>query len=231
MESNAEAYTGTDNLEVMEEAVNYNRFLIRLVENKASKSEAIYDFGAGIGTFAAELIADGYPVHCIEPDAAQFARLQEAKMRASRNLADLPDDSADLIYTLNVLEHIEGDRAALAELFRKIKPGGRLLIYVPAFMVIYSSMDRKVGHHRRYTRRELAEKVQGAGFRIRKNQYVDSLGFLASLAYKWIGNDKGDVNRSALIFYDRFVFPLSRAGDLVFGKLFGKNVFLLAEKP
>jgi hypothetical protein len=74
----------------------------------------------------------------------------------------------------------------------------------------FSAMDRKVGHWRRYRRGESADKVADAGFKIIASRYADSLGFLASLIYKWQGNDSGDINRGALKAYDRFVFPLSR---------------------
>jgi hypothetical protein len=54
-------------------------------------------------------------------------------------------------------------------------------------------------------------------------------GFLASLLYKLI-DKSGGINRNSLIFYDRFCFPLSRIGDMFFGKLFGKNVYVIAAK-
>src|SRR5689334_21663708 len=100
---------------------------------------------------------------------------------------------------------------------RKLKKGGRLLVYVPAFQILFSSMDRKVGHVRRYTRQDLAEKVTAAGFRVVDNSYVDSIGFFVTLLYKLIGSDSGDINRKALIIYDRVLFPLSRLLDRVFG--------------
>lgn len=224
-------YTGTENLEVMAEAVKYNCFLISLIQNEARPGEKIVDFGAGIGTFAKEVSNGGFQVHCIEPDKRQLARVLESGLSASSDLNYIEDGSIDLLYTLNVLEHIEDDIAALQICYKKIKPGGRILIYVPAFQILYSSMDRNVGHFRRYNRAELSKKVRESGFEIIKNEYVDCAGFLASLLFKILGNKSGTINRSALIFYDRYVFPLSRLGDKIFDRVFGKNVFIVALRP
>lgn len=224
-------YTGTENLEVMADAVNYNRFLIALIQNEVRLGEKIVDFGAGIGTFAKAVSSGGHQVHCIEPDRRQLERILESGLTASPDISCLEDGSFDLLYTLNVLEHIEDDVAALKTCHDKIKPGGRLLIYVPAFQVLYSSMDRNVGHFRRYSRTELSRKVRTAGFDIIKNEYVDCAGFVATLFFKVFGNDKGTLNRRALIAYDRYVFPLSRFGDMAFNRVFGKNLFLIARRP
>ena len=146
------------------------------------------------------------------------------------DISDVQDGWADVIYTVNVLEHIEDDRAILRTLYSKLKSGGKLFIYVPAFQLLYSAMDKKVGHYRRYGRAELKSKVKDAGFRITDSRYADSLGFLASLVYKWQGNDSGDINRGALKAYDRFVFPLSRTIDVLTSSFVGKNLSLVAEK-
>jgi SAM-dependent methyltransferase len=224
-------YTGTDNLEVMAEAVNYNAFLHAQVAARARPGDRIVDFGAGIGTFARELARTGHEVVCLEPDAAPAQRLAEQGLRVVGGLDELDDASVDYIYTLNVLEHIDDDAAAMRGLAAKLRPGGRLLVYVPAFQVLYSSMDRKVGHVRRYRREGLSALVAGAGLGHVVARYVDSLGFLAALAFRVLGNDRGDINRGALRTYDRFVFPVSRVLDRLAGRWCGKNVLLTADKP
>ncbi len=149
-------------------------------------------------------------------------------MRAFGDLTDLDDGAAEYIYTLNVLEHIQDDQATLRLLRQKLRSGGTLLVYVPAFQVLFSSMDRKVNHFRRYRRGPLAANVRAAGFEIVAADYVDSLGFLATLLYKVFGSDKGEINRNHLIAYDRYVFPISRAVDRLFQGFFGKNLLILA---
>ena len=223
-------YSGTENLEVMVEAVNYNAFLVSLIRSEARAGDAVLDFGAGIGTFAKALASDGHQVQCIEPDQRQRERIQASGLPAYAALNGIADASVDLLYSLNVLEHIEDDVAVLRDWHDKVRPGGRVLIYVPAFQVLYSSMDKLVGHCRRYTRKELSEKVRLAGFEVMRNEYVDSAGFIASLLFKAFGSDSGVINRGALISYDRYAFPVSRLMDKVLKRWFGKNVFLIARR-
>jgi SAM-dependent methyltransferase len=224
------SYSGTDNLEVMAEAKNYNAFLLHLVDKHIAGAKHVVDFGAGIGAFAQPLHATGLDLMGVEPDNDQRQRMLEKGIPCVADISEVEDGWADAIYTVNVLEHIKDDRAILRTLHSKLKPGGKLLIYVPAFPLLYSAMDKKVGHCRRYGRVELRDKVKEAGFRIIDSRYADSLGFLVSLVYKWQGNDSGDINRGALKAYDRFVFPLSRAIDVFASSFVGKNLRLLAEK-
>lgn len=222
------AYTGIDNLEVMREAENYNRYLQSLVEQHAGDASRVIDFGAGSGTFAIPCKAAGFDVTAVEPDDQLRAYLAEANVTAVADVSALPDGTFQYAYTLNVLEHIENDVEALRVLRAKLAPGARLFVYVPAFPVLFSSMDAKVGHVRRYTRRTLSASLQAAGFEIHTIRYVDSLGFAATLLFKAIDDGKGNVNRRLLRLYDRLAFPVSRAVDAVTHRWLGKNLMALA---
>jgi SAM-dependent methyltransferase len=221
-------YTGTDNLEIMECAVKYNAFLVDLVMRHAEIGSTTLDFGAGIGTFSEKIRARGVDVQCVEPDIYQSNVLQSKGFTVYRSLDEVADTSLSLIYSLNVIEHIEDDADVIAILHRKLGVGGRLLIYVPAFNLLYSKMDEKVGHYRRYRRSGLVGLLQKAGFEIKEARYVDSAGFFAAIAYKFLGSDDGDLNPATLKFYDRFIFPVSRVIDRLVQPYFGKNLFVTA---
>lgn len=225
-----QAYTGVDNLEVMQEAVNYNRYLLDTVRRYAPVRAKVLDFGAGGGQFAVPLSKQGMDITALEPDHLLQQRLRSQGLRVAGSTEELPDASFDYIYTLNVLEHIEDDAAALRSLYEKLVPTGKLLIYVPAFQVLYTSMDAKVGHIRRYTRHSLMQRVSAAGFHIERIAYADSIGYFATLLFKLIGNKDGDVSMAALKLYDRAVFPLSRALDVLTQRWFGKNVLVVCRK-
>lgn len=224
-------YTGTDNLEVMAEAVNYNLYLSGLVKKYCAGSKSVVDFGAGIGTFAAPLNSGERAVIAVEPDVEQRARLSLSGIDNVADIKELDDASVDMVYSINVLEHIEDDRLALRDIRSKLKPGGVVFIYVPAFQVIFSAMDRKVGHYRRYRRADLDDKMKHAGLVVLESRYADSLGFLASFVLKYFGSDDGSLNKSAVKIYDRAIFPVSRLLDFLVSPLFGKNLIVLARRP
>ena len=223
-------YTGTDNLEIMAAAIKYNNFLMALILDQMRPGAKVLDIGAGIGTFAKKLHDKGCDVHCYEPDLMQSEIIKSNGISVAIDMDEIEKSSFDFIYSLNVLEHIDNDVDALKQWLTLLKPGGRMLIYVPAFQCLYSSMDKKVGHFRRYRKKELIEKSKLAGFDIVSGEYADSLGFFASVAYKYLNTGSGDINLSTLIFYDRFLFPISRALDFIMHSIMGKNVFLIVER-
>lgn len=223
-------YKGIDNLEIMREAVNYNCFLLNTVLEYASLGKHIIDFGAGIGIFALRLKQLGHKITCIENDIFLKNQLIELDLDCVDSLSVIEDNSIDYIYTLNVLEHIEKDFETLVALHKKIRPNGVILVYVPAFNIIYSSMDRKVGHFRRYRLGDLRKLLEKAGFIIIHGEYVDFLGFFASLLYLFINQKEGNINLRVLRFYDRFVFPISRCFDHFSHSFIGKNLLIVARK-
>lgn len=77
----------------------------------------------------------------------------------------LPVDS---VLCVNVLEHVENDAVALKAMYDSLAPGGFLNLLVPAIPSIYGTIDREIGHYRRYRKRELMDKLVSAGFRIEK---------------------------------------------------------------
>ena len=226
-----QTYSGIDNLEVLACAKNYNGYLINQIQSESKHTDRLIDFGAGTGYFASTLRDNAKTVVCIETDPSLSDRLHSNNFITHTHLSNISDDSSDFIYTLNVLEHIDDDLSAMSNLFSKLRPGGKLFVYVPAFNVLYSSMDRKVGHHRRYTHDELCAKLSVIGFNILRSEYVDSLGFFASLVFKYFGNANGTIDERSVRIYDRFIFPLSRLLDQVTHPLFGKNLLVVATKP
>jgi len=227
----SECYSGIENLEIMQDAHNYNGYLLKLIISESRGVQTALDFGAGIGTFASELSKYGTRVICIEPDCSLLRRLQERKFEAHESLGPIPEKSIPFIYSLNVLEHIEDDVGTLVELYRRLIPGGTLLIYVPAFELLFSSADTRIGHKRRYTKDMLLQRLQMAGFEADQARYVDSLGFGVALVFKLIGNKEGRVSPVAVRIFDKWIFPLSMLLDHVMSHVAGKNILVLAHRP
>ena len=99
-------------------------------------------------------------------------------------------------------------------------------------MFLYSNIDSKLGHYRRYSKKNLINKVSKSGFQIESCVYVDSLGFFAWLFLKIFKLGINDSGSLLLPIYDKFICPLSKMLDKLGLKfLFGKNLLLLARKP
>lgn len=114
----------------------------------------------------------------------------------------LPDNCVDAIVVLNVLEHIPDDAAALRQLHRILKPGGVLVIEVPAGPELYDVYDKLLMHFRRYTRPGLERLVRGYGFEILRSSHLGALIYPAFYAVKqWnkrrVGRD--DTHESAVV--------------------------------
>jgi len=214
----------------MKQATRYNDFLIGLIQKHSVGRQAL-DHGAGAGTFATPISQGDMRVLCVEPDQDLRAELAGSGLDVAASLEDVAACSIDYAYTLNVLEHIRDDDKAIHDLYRCLKPGGRLLVYVPAFQVLFSQMDEHVGHFRRYRRKPLVRLLRDTGFNVSTASYVDSLGFLATLVYKLIGSRSGSVSPGSVALYDSMIFPLSRVIDFMTVGSFGKNLAIVASKP
>jgi SAM-dependent methyltransferase len=224
------SYTGVDVLETLEGATNYNSLLLDLILKNSQGRSRMLDFGAGTGTFAKLLRTKGIEVVCVEPDTHLAEGLIRDGFLTFNDLSDVSDGSFEFIFTLNVLEHVEDDWTSFRRLASKLAKGGRILVYVPAFQILWTSLDEKVKHCRRYRRAGLQRLARSAGLTVCKTRYADSVGFFAALGFKVLGNKNGDLSARAVSLYDRCIVPLSRLLDLLVGRLFGKNVYLIATK-
>ena len=125
-------------------------------------------------------------------------RLGRAVMSAPLpELSEVPDAHYDLIGAFDVIEHIDDDRAALASIARKLKPGGTFVMTVPAHRWMWSAHDVVNHHKRRYSKRQLKTLVEGSPLRLEKLGYLNSLLFPIAVAErlssKLRGRDSADV--------------------------------------
>lgn len=155
---------------------------------------AILDAGCGTGGNLSMLAPLGTVVG-LEPDATALelarGRSEAGEIRIGSLPGDLPFDSEtfDLVVLLDVLEHVEEDRASLRSLAGVLKPGGHLVMTVPAFPFLWSGHDETHQHRRRYRRRGLVEKLTGAGLQLRCVSYFNSLLFPPIAALRLLKRD------------------------------------------
>jgi SAM-dependent methyltransferase len=210
---------------------NYNEWITKKFLHIARvKADArVMDFGAGIGTLAKIFFEfTGIKPDCVEVDPEQRAVINQRGFNSYSNL-DVTILDYDLIYTSNVLEHIEEDEAVLNKLKSNLKDNGVIIIFVPAFEVIWTAMDDRVGHRRRYTKKTLLEKLVQSGYEVKSMYYCDSVGFLLSFLFKFLGSKSGEPSLTSLKIYDNYLLPISKLIDILSFGVLGKNLIAVAQ--
>jgi SAM-dependent methyltransferase len=147
----------------------------------AARPIELLDFGCGTGAFLEHLERFGN-VNAVDadPSAVEFCHSRgRSEVQLVPPGAPLPfaDATFDLVTTLDVIEHIGDDVGALRELHRVLRPGGRLLVAVPAFMFLWGKQDEVSHHHRRYTARTMRRALVAAGFAVDRTTYFNTILF------------------------------------------------------
>jgi SAM-dependent methyltransferase len=138
-------------------------------------------------------------------------------------LIGVPDGHYHLIALLDVLEHIEEDRASLASIRRKLAPGGRILLTVPANEWMWSAHDAAHHHHRRYSKSGLRKVIESAGLKVHTLTYFNTLLFPLAAAARIAGKIMGKRESDDTL-------PPAPVNSL-FGTIFGLERHLVGRVP
>jgi SAM-dependent methyltransferase len=188
----------------------------------------VLEVGAGIGANTRVLAELNYRQWtCLEPDAGLAAQIDppttDRHQTVVGTIARLPPQARfDTILYIDVLEHIEDDRAEVERAGDRLKPDGALIILSPAHPFLYTPFDAGIGHFRRYTRSTLCALMPPT-LRACKVAYLDSAGMLASAANRVLLKSAMPTERQILT-WDRWLVPVSRVTDGVFGGRLGKSI-------
>jgi SAM-dependent methyltransferase len=175
----------------------------------------LLDAGCGSGRTLDELARLGSSVRGMELNpvgvAAARARGHEVAEAPVERIPH-PDGSFDLVTCLDVIEHTDDDVASLRELHRVTRPGGRLVVTVPAHPRLWSRHDELNGHRRRYTRRSLRAAARAAGWRIERETGFNVAylvpAALVRLARRGMDEGEGAASSSELDLTPRRLDPL-----------------------
>ena len=200
----------------------------------------VLEVGAGLGG-TTRALCRGTEARwvCLEPDPALASRL-ESERAAGRlpgaceivvgTLDDqLADDRFDSVLYMDVLEHIDDDRAELIQASQRVAPGGYLVVLSPAHQWLFTPFDRSIGHCRRYSRGSL-RAVSPPGLQLVWLGYLDSVGFFASLANKLLLQQAMPTPRQ-IAFWDRVLVRTSEWVDPILGNRAGKSVLGVWQAP
>ena len=187
--------TAQNNLFCIEDTSWWFQYRADVIEQIAQKyfdvKRLTFDVGGGNGYTTYHMQKAGYPVVLLEP---AIAACMNGKRRGLKTVVcgtltegAIRDGSIEQIMLLDVLEHIEDDTEFLHLIYRKLAPGGKVLLTVPAFKALWSSEDDTAGHYRRYKQEQLKETAQAAGFTVEYiNYFFEFLFFPILFVRVWL---------------------------------------------
>jgi hypothetical protein len=202
----------------------------------------VLEVGAGIGTTSKALCRGHHQRWiCLEPDSAQVDKIrllieqgelppfcETARGVLGGDAAALRGRAVDSVLYVDVLEHIENDRAELQKAAEHVAPSGYIVVMSPAHQWLYTEFDRNIGHYRRYDRGGLV-KLFPAGGRIVVARYLDSVGLLASAGNRLFLRS-GMPNAGQIKLWDRVFVPLSKRLDPLLWHGLGKSVLVVWQR-
>jgi len=212
----------------------------------SSSIETTIDIGGGNGEFSKYLQSIGIETLLLEPGVRGAINANENGIEniinGSLMDAGFIDSAFHSAVLLDVLEHIECDEKFLAEIFRILKPGGKLILTVPAFQFLFSSFDKEVGHYRRYTLNNLSKKLSDTGFTMDYKTYFFSflplpivIGRLLINRFKSKRNRKstGHINKYSVLgrLFRFLLFPEKLIIKRKIKIPFGSSCLVVVHKP
>lgn len=175
----------------------YNKVIYENI--KPYLGNVILEIGAGIGNISKLLKASNNRLLIITDFDEQFIKILENTYNSDEKIKihklDISIDSKldnykdiDTIVCINVLEHIKDDVKALRNCYDLLSKGGNLILFVPAVPLLYGSLDKSLGHYRRYTLKDIENKLNTVGFKVIFNRYFNMIGiigwFISSKIFK-----------------------------------------------
>lgn len=219
-------------LEDLTDAVHYRRWQAELALPHLGDDPL--EIGSGNGDFAAVVAELGGRITASEAEPSRLEHLRrrfagDERVTVRGLTVPITETGAhSSVVAFNVLEHIADDVTALRAFAGLVRPGGHVVIFVPAFAFAMSRFDRAVGHHRRYTRASLSEAMASAGLVVRTAHYVNAVGlpaWVVGMRLLRMTPSSGPVLR----FWDGRVMPRMQRLEARRHPPFGQSVFAVAE--
>ncbi|MCZ6603506.1 MAG: class I SAM-dependent methyltransferase [Planctomycetota bacterium] len=237
MKAKTEGHVGHETLHRLSGMDRTNRWMFDVLAPHLGAK--VIEAGSGSGNLTRYLL-DREKLLCldIDPDhvrslESRYADLKNVTAKrcelSDSHVAEITGTGWDTVVCINVLEHIRNDRRALRNFHEVLRPGGRLVLLVPAIPLLFSTLDEALDHHRRYTRSRLVYKMESAGFRLIESRYLNFFGIAG-----WFLSGKILRRRilpSTLLGLFNAMVPAFRAFERLTGPPIGLSVIAIGEKP
>ena len=191
-------------------------------------SGRILDVGCGTGTMLRHLARYGDPEGIdVDAEAIEYCHARGLTRVAQAPADSLPfaEDTFGLVTALDVVEHVEDDRAVFREMHRVLRPGGTLLLSVPAYMFLWGRQDDINLHKRRYVAAQIRERLASAGFEVVRLTYINAILFPAIAALRLVRH----LLPKPRTLESDFSVPAPRPVNFLLGEIFGAERFLVKE--
>ena len=130
---------------------------------------------------------------------------------------------------MDVLEHIKTDKKEIKKAINLLNPGGYLIIFVPAFQILYSNFDRDIGHVRRYRKFFFFNLAKKYKIKLIELKYFDSIGFIFAIINRLVGTNNQNNVGLGIKIWNNFIF-LSKFFDFILKNMFGKSLLCVLKK-
>jgi len=227
----------------LEDAANYHAWVHSWVAPYL-RGGRLLDVGSGTANHLQHLDQD--EVVSVDIDRAVIEELRQryghSRPRWRFEALDIADPASvdrlgrgsfDIVWSSNVFEHIENDAAVFRAAGELLKPGGRLVLLLPAHQALYGSIDRIAGHHRRYDRALLRARFAAAGFAEEVIRYVNLFGAVGWLINNRLVNHRDIASKNIEVqvrLFDRVLVPLLRRLEGTRHLPFGQSVVAVGRK-
>jgi glycosyltransferase involved in cell wall biosynthesis len=213
---------GKVTLDAMEQAPRFNEWMYESI--KPWLGQRVAELGVGRGNLSRHIkqhehvLLTDYRTDYLEELRTRWQHhphleIGKLDMTERADYDQLRDFAPDSVVFLNVLEHIENDRAVLKALHETVPDGCRLVILVPFNQKLFSDFDRALGHFRRYETGELESKLREAGFEVQEQFFFNKVGVIAWYIANTLGK-QGSLKPWQLRLYN-FLTPIFRILDKV----------------
>ena len=232
---------GLHTLKVIAKADRFNRWMFDQIKDHL-KGE-ILEIGSGIGNIS-KLVIESDHFITLSDSSEEYWEMLKENFSANKNVRDIvqidllhPDfekkfspykEKFDSIFLLNVIEHIEDDELSIKNCRYLLKPGGHLILLAPAYSWLFGTLDKQLGHFRRYTIKSISELLKKSNFAILSGSYFNITGiagwFLFGKIFRRRMLGKGEMSAF------NSIVPFAKLTDKLLGKKAGLSIIITGIK-